>query len=569
MSLSGAMTSAVTGMDAQSRALGAISDNISNSQTTGYKRVDTEFSTLLTVSNALVHDPGGVKSKPLYTNDLQGTVQQTSVETNLAVSGDGYFAVSRVQGVSGSSVPTFEADPLYTRAGDFALDNNGFLVNNGGYYLNGWAVNPQTNVVAKNQLVQIQLNQLKASPQPTSTITYSANLPTNPSQNLNIGATTPLPFGQKFTFGSAPNPPTFSNGDTITVTKGGVPKTFVLSDASAGVPATAGAGQVLISYNSTISSPAQILGIVATGISGAGFPSSIDTTGNLVVDGTIPSPVTALTGTFAAATFATSVVTTPASLQFAPTSVNIFDAQGSPHSIDVNWTKVAGTNDTYTVTFTSTDPAVGSILPVSASTVVFNLIDNPATGAKAGSIKSINGVAGGVNTAAAIPLTVNFGGSTPTTQAVSFGLGNFGVPQQTTMFTGTDINFISALQDGLPPGSFRNLDIDAHGLVTLNFDNGARKTEFQIPLVQFSNYNGLQPVNGNAFSTTVASGTPGVHAAGDNGTGSINASSVEGADVDIAAEFTKLIQTQRAYEANSKVITTTNDLLQVTDNMIR
>jgi flagellar hook protein FlgE len=537
MSLSGAMTSAVTGMDAQSRALGAISDNISNSQTTGYKRVDTEFSTLLTVSNALVHDPGGVKSKPLYTNDLQGTVQQTSVETNLAVSGDGYFAVSRVQGVSGSSVPTFEADPLYTRAGDFALDNNGFLVNNGGYYLNGWAVNPQTNVVAKNQLVQIQLNQLKASPQPTSTITYSANLPTNPSQNLNIGATTPLPFGQKFTFGSAPNPPTFSNGDTITVTKGGVPKTFVLSDASAGVPATAGAGQVLISYNSTISSPAQILGIVATGISGA--------------------------------TFATSVVTTPASLQFAPTSVNIFDAQGSPHSIDVNWTKVAGTNDTYTVTFTSTDPAVGSILPVSASTVVFNLIDNPATGAKAGSIKSINGVAGGVNTAAAIPLTVNFGGSTPTTQAVSFGLGNFGVPQQTTMFTGTDINFISALQDGLPPGSFRNLDIDAHGLVTLNFDNGARKTEFQIPLVQFSNYNGLQPVNGNAFSTTVASGTPGVHAAGDSGTGSINASSVEGADVDIAAEFTKLIQTQRAYEANSKVITTTNDLLQVTDNMIR
>jgi len=74
MSLSGALTSAVTGIDAQSRALGAISDNISNSQTTGYKRVDTQFSTLLTVSNAFVHEPGGVTSKPHYTNDIQGNV---------------------------------------------------------------------------------------------------------------------------------------------------------------------------------------------------------------------------------------------------------------------------------------------------------------------------------------------------------------------------------------------------------------------------------------------------------------------------------------------------------------
>ena len=57
MSLSGALTSAVTGIDAQSIALGSISDNISNSGTTGYKRVETQFSTLLTVSNALVHEP--------------------------------------------------------------------------------------------------------------------------------------------------------------------------------------------------------------------------------------------------------------------------------------------------------------------------------------------------------------------------------------------------------------------------------------------------------------------------------------------------------------------------------
>src|SRR5260221_6655215 len=569
MSLSGAMTSAVTGIDAQSRSLGAISDNISNSQTTGYKRVDTEFSTLLTVSNAFVHEPGGVTSKPHYTNDLQGTVQQTSVVTNLAVSGEGYYAVSRVAGVNGTSLPTFEADPLYTRAGDFSVDNNGYLVNNAGYFLNGWTVNPSTGQVAKNQLIQIRLNQLKSDPLATANITYSANLPTTPAQNLNTGSTTPITVGQTLTFSTAPTAPTMTNGDTFDVTQGGVTTTFVMSDTSAGVPATAGAGQVLVPFDSTVNAPAQTLSILATSLTTNGFTSSVDTNGNLVIDGTTASPVTAAVATLAVGTAAASVATIPASIVFTPNKVNFFDAQGAAHAIDVNWTKVAGTNDTYTLTCTSTDPTITSISPTSPTTVVFNLIDNPVTGAKAGSILSLNGVAGGVGSAASLPLTVNFGGGTPTTQAIGFGLGTFGLPEQTTMFTGTDVNFISAQHDGLPPGSFRNLDIDAHGLITLNFDNGARKTEVQVPLVQFSNYNRLQPQNGNAFSTTVAGGTPSIHSAGDNGTGTIIASSVQGAHVDIAAEFTKLIQTQRAYEANTKVITAVNDLLQQTNNLIR
>ncbi len=570
MSLSGALTSAVTGIDAQSRALGAISDNISNSQTTGYKRVDTEFSTLLTVSNAFVHEPGGVTSKPHYTNDLQGNVQQTSVTTNLAVSGEGYFAVSRIAGVNGTSLPTFEADPLYTRAGDFSVDNNGFLVNNGGYILNGWNVNPSTGQVSKNQLVQIRLNQLKSDPLATANITYSANLPTNPAQNLNTGSTTPITVGKTLTFTTSPAAPTLTNGDTIAVTKGGVTTTFLLSDSAAGVPATAVPPQIQVNFSSA-NTDAQNLSLLATGLSSNGFIGLIDATGNLEIQGSPTTPVTAVVATLASPSAASvqSASTIPASILFTANKVNFFDAQGAAHAIDVNWTKVAGTNDTYTVTLTSSDPAITSINPAAQTTVVFNVVDNPLTGAKAGSIKSLNGAAGAVGSPVTIPLTVNFGGGTPTTQAVNFGLGNFGLPEQVTMFTGTDVNFISAQQDGLPPGSFRNLDIDAHGLITLNFDNGARKTEFQVPLVQFSNYDGLQPQNGNAFSTTVASGTPSIHSAGDNGTGSIISSSVEGANVDIAAEFTKLIQTQRAYEANTKVITTTDTLLQMTDNLIR
>jgi flagellar hook protein FlgE len=568
MSLSGALTSAVTGIDAQSRALGAISDNISNSQTTGYKRVDTEFSTLLTVSNAFVHEPGGVTSKPHYTNDLQGTVQQTAVPTNLAISGEGYFAVSRASGVNGTALPTFEADPLYTRAGDFSVDNNGYLVNNGGYFLNGWLVNSTTGAVAKNQLVQIRLNQLKSDPQATANVTYSANLPTTASNTLNVGSSAPQAGAQTFTF---PATPAIANGNTLTVTPTpGSPVTFVMSDTSAGLPATAGAGQVLVQFDSTATTPAQRLGMLSSALTANGFTSSVDSTDQiLTVDGTSLNPLTGVSGTGTLAAGVAAATTMPADIQFAPTKVNVFDAQGASHALDVTWKKINGTNDTYTVSVTSSDPAISNILPIAQSTVKFNIVNDPVTGAKAGSILSINGVAGGVGTAADIPLTIGYGGSTPTTQAVNFDLGSFGVAEQTTMFTGTDVNFISAQQDGLPPGAFRNLDIDSHGLITLNFDNGARKTEFQVPLVSFSNYNGLQPQNGNAFSTTVASGTPSVHSAGENGTGTVVASSVEGANVDIAAEFTKLIQTQRAYEANTKVITTTDNLLQMTDNLIR
>src|SRR5919199_4687538 len=194
MSLSGALTSAVTGLDAQSRALGAISDNVANSQTVGYKRVETQFSTLLTVSNSQVHDPGGVTSKPARTLDIQGPVQTTGVETNIAVSGQGYFAVSRVNGLNGL-LPTFEADPLYTRAGDFQIDANGYMVNTAGYYLNGWSIDQTTGIVQSQALTQIRINQLKDNPQATQKVTYATNLPATPdAKNDTDSATAGIQF---------------------------------------------------------------------------------------------------------------------------------------------------------------------------------------------------------------------------------------------------------------------------------------------------------------------------------------------------------------------------------------
>jgi flagellar hook protein FlgE len=180
MSLSGALNTAVSGLQAQSKALGIISDNVANSQTTGYKKVDSRFTTLVSVSNARTHEPGGVVATPFRATDLQGTITSTSQVTNLALSGSGFFSVSKQNGEANGN-PTFENDPYFTRAGDFTLDKDGYLVNTGGYYLNGWTATEENNqlIVDRTTLQPIQISQLRDAPSATTTIDYSANLPAN------------------------------------------------------------------------------------------------------------------------------------------------------------------------------------------------------------------------------------------------------------------------------------------------------------------------------------------------------------------------------------------------------
>jgi fagellar hook-basal body proteins len=444
MSLSGAMNTAVTGLDVQSKALGNISDNVANVQTTGYKRIDTSFASLITQATARNHEPGGVLSRPLYMNNVQGTIQSTGTITNLAIAGEGMFAVSEKTGVStvGGS-PTFAADPLYTRAGDFSLDSDGYLVNGSGYYLNGWTVDPTTGIVSKNTTAPIQVTQLKDNPQATTVINFAANLPTQPDTQLDV--------------------------DSVT-----------------------------------------------------------------------------------------------AGVQMPPQAVTIYDAQGTAHVMELNWSWNSATPSTWSLGLTTPDATIASATPATTNNPVpltFYTTNNTVTGAQAGSIETIDGAAaGGVGADAAITFNVTYANGD--TQAVTLSFGDYGVAQQLTNFTGTDIELNSAQQDGLPPGSFRNLSIGADGMVTLNYDNGNKRTVYQIPVAQFQNYDGLQSEAGNAFSATPDSGAPTLLAAGSNGLGSVQASSVEGSNVDVSSELVKMIQAQSAYAANARVISTANEMMR-------
>ena len=176
MSINSALLAGVSGLVANSSALAAISDNIANVNTTAYKRNQVDFSTMVT-SQAVKgeYSAGGVQGNNHAFVSQQGLIQAASSATDLAISGDGFFVVStKGQGLTAS-------DPReFTRAGAFAPDANGFLVNDAGLYLQGWPVQANgafdTDPSDLSKIGPINVKNLGAAVQPTGMLGVSANL---------------------------------------------------------------------------------------------------------------------------------------------------------------------------------------------------------------------------------------------------------------------------------------------------------------------------------------------------------------------------------------------------------
>jgi len=434
MSLFGAMNTAISGLTAQSAAFSNIGDNVANSQTVGYKRVDTSFEDYLTTSSATLNQSGAVVARPDYVNTVQGTVTQTDKPLDLAIAGQGFFTVSSQIGEA-KGVPVFKGQTEYTRAGDFALNKDSYLVNSSGHFLNGWPADAK-GVVDQTALKPIKVDQAGFSPVPTSEVKLSANLPATPD------------------------------------------------------PAT---------------------------------------------------PITS--------------------------QVQVYDALGQTHPLQLSWTPVAGTPNAWQVAISQP----GAAAPLGVAGVNFGTAGNPL--APQGTVGSVTAVSGGVagsafaaGTPATLSLSANFG-SGP--QNIALNLGTFGQANGLTQFAGSSYSLKSLTQDGVAPGSFSNVQTRSNGDVVVNFDNSQSRTVARVPLTTFANADALQREDGQAFSATRESGAPQTLAAGSNGAGSLVVSAVESSNVDIAKEFTKLIVAQRAYSANTKMVTTADELLQQTLDMKR
>lgn len=169
MSLYGALLSGVSGLRAQSQSLGTVSDNISNVNTIAYKRSAAQFSTLVTgASSTSTYFPGGVRASPRALVDQQGVLQTSTRATDVAILGNGFFVVKSADNSSG--------ELLYTRSGSFAEDNQGRLANAAGYFLQGWPLDQQGNIIDVNTIQTVSVSTQNGVAVDTTNIEIGANL---------------------------------------------------------------------------------------------------------------------------------------------------------------------------------------------------------------------------------------------------------------------------------------------------------------------------------------------------------------------------------------------------------
>lgn len=239
MGIFDAMNTSVGGLQAQSYALQNISGNIANSSTTGYKGIGTSFVDLIPDSSVPSKQvAGGVTANAKATITTQGTISGSTVATNMAITGDGFFSIQKATGIVDNS-PVFSGVTYYTRRGDFQLNANGNLVNGAGYYLMGVTVDPKTGNPQGNVATVLKFQNNFIPAQATTSIQYAANLPTQP----NTVASTTAATGTLLAAGGI-NPSDFS-ANPLPV--GTPPAPY----ASATVSGAAATGNIRSAYSST------------------------------------------------------------------------------------------------------------------------------------------------------------------------------------------------------------------------------------------------------------------------------------------------------------------------------
>ncbi|MEJ5358187.1 MAG: flagellar hook protein FlgE [Desulfobacterales bacterium] len=252
-------------------------------------------------------------------------------------------------------------------------------------------------------------------------------------------------------------------------------------------------------------------------------------------------------------------------------------------NFDINLSSTAAPGDTYTTAQTFYD-SLGNAIPVTF-TFTREAADrtwsvSASIPASAGSGVTIGGGASltiqfdesGAMTVPAgdVPLSLTLTNGAASPQVVTWDLYNpsgdsFGDITGYASPSGTTFQY----QDGYPPGMLRGISIDESGVVTAAYSNGEMTPMFQLALVDFPSYDGLAKMGKNLYAESLDSGQALIGTAGTGRLGSVAPSSLEMSNVDLAEEFVKMITTQRAFQANSRVITSSDEILQELINIKR
>jgi flagellar hook protein FlgE len=621
MGIFGALTTSVAGLKAESYALENISGNIANSQTTAFKRIDTSFLDLIPQTGNDQQLAGSVTANSRLTNTIQGGVQSAAVATYMAINGDGFFAVQKPGNFTDNN-PIFTGVNNYTRRGDFSLDKNGYLVNGAGYYLEGVPIDPTTGNPSGGapQVLKFQNDFLPS--QATTKISYRANLASYPlttkhdttvpgsellrpadfATNPQVAGTQPPGFGDNTKLGNAVNnkngvpitgstkltglaatdsvsPSGFTISDTLAfsvTSPTAVVKHIAFFDSSTTPAGTAGSTANTTYLDLATAKVDDLLGAIDT-ITGnmPGGTASAVSGGAITLHTGVLNDISLITTGSISAGFTSLGLSIPTTVQrtgggsvgtgtvvgsdnqtFLDESVSggattAYDGNGAPVNVQLRWAKTdsaslgTGHTDTWNL-FYQTNP--------NATNANVGWV-NVGTNFTFGTNGEMNPVIGQITLPNLTVSGVNLGNVT-----MSFGTGGL------TQFADTNGNVqVNQLQqDGFAAGQLQSVSVSNEGRVVGSYSNGRNIDLAAVSVATFNGPNFLKRIDGGAFEVTNESG-----AALFGKGGSISGSSLEASNTDIADEFTKLIVTQQAYSANTKVITTANTMVQDLLNVMR
>ncbi len=349
-------------------------------------------------------------------------------------------------------------------------------------------------------------------------------------------STTDLAISGDGFFIVSPNNQQLSNGGSVLFTRAG---SFTI-DANGYMVNAQGLflqGWPVNSDGSVVSSPTSLSAIEPINISGVG--GLAEPTGNVGINANLNSDQTSYAGAYTAGDMATGTVTP----QF-ESSLEVFDSLGAPRSIAFGFLKTGPNTwqvEAYARPNTNITGGAGTGGLLATGTLTFN---------SDGTVSAVTGTIGSTFT---IPWAASTGASP---QDIDLDLES-GMTQFAKSFGVTSVT-----ADGVPPGDLVGLVLEGDGFLTAQFSNGRARALYQIPLATFLNPNGLAPDQGGAFRTTLESGLYNINAANAGGAGRMVSGALEASNVDLAAEFTNLITTQRAYSAASRIITTADQMLE-------
>jgi flagellar hook protein FlgE len=244
-------------------------------------------------------------------------------------------------------------------------------------------------------------------------------------------------------------------------------------------------------------------------------------------------------------------------------SVEYYTPLGAAGRLQMSWQPGATANQ-WTMTLSDTNGTdYGSVTvdfhdsgPLAGAPMTYSGVTNLATAPAAFAFNTATGAA---------TLTLD-NGTAP--QVIDLALGTPDSYDGLSQFSG-DYTPLQSVPDGSQSGTMIRVEIDERGDIWGFFDNGARRALFNVPLAEVTNPNGLSTQDNNTFVLTRDSGTVQMSIAATGGTGAITSGGVESSNVDIAEELTELIQKQRAYSSNAKVITTADEMLDETMRLKR